>query len=201
MECDKDFAHTAIRSYSAVNDFQNNHHLYRVRSGAKVHLYAGHEILLTDGFLAKAGSNFHAAIAPCGATAGFALENLTDSGAVNIDDPVQTNLRTRHSARSAEPQTNAHSARSAEPQTNTHSLTVYPNPTNDLLHIELAGGAGIASAALFDLQGRMVAGAHAGALQRGGAATINMRHVPAGVYMLRLTDGEGKEYGRKVVKR
>ncbi len=39
------------------------------------------------------------------------------------------------------------------------TLKVYPNPTNDLLHIELVGGACIASAALFDLQGRTVAGA------------------------------------------
>ena len=108
---------------------------------------------------------------------------------VNIDDPVQTNLRTRHSARSA------------EPQTNTHTLTVYPNPTDDLLHIELAGGAGIiASAALYDLQGRTVRTRFI-APASSQTATVDMRNVPAGVYMLRVTDGEGKEYGRKVVKR
>ncbi|MBR3559282.1 MAG: T9SS type A sorting domain-containing protein [Bacteroidales bacterium] len=32
-------------------------------------------------------------------------------------------------------------------------------------------------------------------------AMVDVRNVPAGVYMLRVTDGEGKEYGRKVVKR
>jgi hypothetical protein len=88
------------------------------------------------------------------------------------------------------------------------ALTVYPNPTDDLLFVELRG-AEIARVALYDLQGRMVtgtgahAGAHqpAGAPQQGTTATMNMRNVPAGVYLLRVTGADGKEYHRKVVKR
>ncbi len=80
------------------------------------------------------------------------------------------------------------------------ALAVYPNPTDDLLHIELSG-AEIANIALYDLQGRMVAGAHAGAPQQGTTATMNMRNVPAGVYLLRVTAADGKEYHRKIVKR
>ena len=82
------------------------------------------------------------------------------------------------------------------------ALAVYPNPTDDLLHIELTGGK-IANVALYDLQGRMVtgAGAYAGAPKPGTTATMNMRNVPAGVYLLRVTDADGKEYHRKVVKR
>ncbi|MBR6176158.1 MAG: T9SS type A sorting domain-containing protein [Bacteroidales bacterium] len=38
------------------------------------------------------------------------------------------------------------------------ALTVYPNPTDDLLFVELRG-AEIARVALYDLQGRMVTGA------------------------------------------
>ena len=30
---------------------------------------------------------------------------------------------------------------------------------------------------------------------------MNMRNVPAGVYLLRVTDADGKEYRQKVVKR
>ena len=30
---------------------------------------------------------------------------------------------------------------------------------------------------------------------------MNMRNVPAGVYLLRVTDADGKEYHRKIVKR
>ena len=64
-------------------------------------------------------------------------------------------------------------------------------------------GAEIASVALYDLQGRMVTGAgpHAGAPQPGTTATMNLRNVPAGVYLLRVTGADGKEYHRKVVKR
>ena len=82
------------------------------------------------------------------------------------------------------------------------ALTVYPNPTDDLLFVELRG-AEIARVALYDLQGRMVTGtgAHAGAPQQGTTATMNMRNVPAGVYLLRVTDMDGKEYHRKIVKR
>ena len=82
------------------------------------------------------------------------------------------------------------------------ALTVYPNPTDDLLFVELRG-AEIARVALYDLQGRMVTGtdAHAGALQQGTTATMNLRNVPAGVYLLRVTDADGKEYHRKIVKR
>ena len=88
------------------------------------------------------------------------------------------------------------------------ALTVYPNPTDDLLFVELRG-AEIARVALYDLQGRMVTGtgAHAGAPQPAGApqqgttATVNLRNVPAGVYLLRVTDADGKEYHQKIVKR
>ena len=82
------------------------------------------------------------------------------------------------------------------------ALTVYPNPTDDLLFVELRG-AEIARVALYDLQGRMVTGtgAHAGAPQQGTTATMNLWNVPAGVYLLRVTDADGKEYHRKIVKR
>ena len=99
-----------------------------------------------------------------------------------------------------DPSAGTRAKRTANDMTDDAALTVYPNPTDDLLYIELSG-AGIATVALYDLQGRMVTGTHTGAPQQGGTATVNLRNVPAGVYVLRVTDAEGKEYRQKVVRR
>ena len=76
------------------------------------------------------------------------------------------------------------------------NLNVYPNPTDDVLYVELSG-AGIQSVGLYDLQGRVVADV----TNTDGrpAATVNVRNVPAGVYVLRVTDVNGREYHQKVV--
>ena len=87
------------------------------------------------------------------------------------------------------------SAKAAQQDGETH-LNVYPNPTDDILYVELSG-AGIQSVGLYDLQGRVVETHGRASLQ--GIAAINVRNVPAGVYVLRVTDTEGKEYHRKVV--
>ena len=80
------------------------------------------------------------------------------------------------------------------------TLTVYPNPTDDVLFVELRGGAEIANVALYDLQGRMVGANNHSPLQ-GGTATIDMKSIPSGVYVLRVTDADGKEYQRKIVRK
>ena len=86
------------------------------------------------------------------------------------------------------------------PENSTSKVNIYPNPATDILHIELRG-AEIANVALYDLQGRVVTGTHAGAPQPGTTTTVNLRNVPAGVYLLRVRDAEGKEYMRKIVKK
>jgi hypothetical protein len=80
------------------------------------------------------------------------------------------------------------------------TLTVYPNPTDDVLFVELRGGSGIANIALYDLQGWMVGANNHSPLQ-GGTTTINMKSIPAGVYVLRVTDADGKEYHQKIVRK
>ncbi|MBR4912893.1 MAG: T9SS type A sorting domain-containing protein [Bacteroidales bacterium] len=81
-----------------------------------------------------------------------------------------------------------------------HGLTVYPNPADDVLFIELRGGAGIANIGLYDLQGRAV-GTRFIASATGASATVNMRDILAGVYVLRVTDMDGKEYHQKIVRK
>ena len=77
------------------------------------------------------------------------------------------------------------------------SFTVYPNPAGEVVHVELEG-AGIANVALYDLQGRVVTGVCDTHQQ--GTSTINLRNVPGGIYLLRVTDTNGKEYQRKIIK-
>ncbi len=83
---------------------------------------------------------------------------------------------------------------------NDATLSVYPNPTDDLLFIELSGGAGIANVALYDLQGRFVTGVF-NTPQQSGTATINVKSIPAGVYVLRVSDANGKAYHQKIVRK
>jgi len=76
---------------------------------------------------------------------------------------------------------------------------VYPNPVGDVVYIELRG-AGIANVTLYDLQGRVVGANNYSPLQGTATTTLNVRNVPAGMYVLRVRDAEGKEYRQKVLK-
>ena len=67
------------------------------------------------------------------------------------------------------------------------------------IYIELSG-AEIASIALYDLQGRAVTGV-CDTPQQGATATLNVKSVPAGVYLLCVTGMDGNEYHRKIVKK
>ncbi len=68
------------------------------------------------------------------------------------------------------------------------SISVYPNPTVDNVRVALAQTAGrTASIAVFDLLGRVVAEPTE---VRDDAVTIDLSHVPAGIYFVRATDGD-----------
>ncbi len=181
MECDRSFSSGVVKMYPASGVFANNFHEYHICGGAVVMLFAGEEILLTDGFYAENNSFFNAGIFNCSSSLDLMTGNLENH---TVASPTPKSLQAFPSS------------------TNVAALTVYPNPADDLLFVELRG-AEIARVALYDLQGRMVTGtgAHAGAPQQGTTATMNMRNVPAGVYLLRVTDADGKEYHRKIVKR
>ena len=92
--------------------------------------------------------------------------------------------------------TGTRAKRTAMDTDNDATLSVYPNPTDDLLFIELAGGAGIASIALYDLQGRKINSPNSFT-----SPILDMKSVPAGVYILRVTDTDGKEYHQKIVRK
>ena len=177
--------HTRLTSVPNDPQFQSS---WRTIPAGGVSEYVAHEeVLLQDAFLAEAGSDFYAHIVPCGSCKeGRTTGEMSDVIGGGDDNPADTLPAPKSLQTEVSPADNA-------------ALTVYPNPTNDLLFVELRG-AGIANVALYDLQGRVVTSVHAGAPQRTATATLNLKSLPAGVYVLRVKDADGNEYKQKVVR-
>lgn len=68
-------------------------------------------------------------------------------------------------------------------------VTVLPNPTNGHVHIE---GADVAEVKVYNAIGRLVKTVQA-------TNEINMKVLPAGLYLLRMTDGEGMTVTKRIV--
>ena len=79
-------------------------------------------------------------------------------------------------------------------------VRVWPNPADEILFVKLEGGMEIANAELYDLQGQKVGANNYSSLQT-GTATLNVKSLPAGVYVLRVTDADGNIYHHKIVKK
>lgn len=83
---------------------------------------------------------------------------------------------------------------------NAVQLGVYPNPTTDLLTVELSGNATQAIASLVDLTGRVVLDGYIFARNGGVARTqLDLQDLPTGLYLLRVQDGTN-ELVRRVTK-
>lgn len=79
-------------------------------------------------------------------------------------------------------------------------MRVYPNPATETVYVTLDGGMEIANMLLYDLQGRIVETHHGVSLQK-ETATLNVENLPAGIYLLRVTDADGNTYHHKIVKK
>ena len=76
------------------------------------------------------------------------------------------------------------------------NLIAYPNPVNDILNIQLKGITGNSSFRLFDINGRQVASGKT----INANYHLNMRYLPAGVYLLQVIAASGEIFSTKVVK-
>jgi hypothetical protein len=74
---------------------------------------------------------------------------------------------------------------------------VFPNPARNELNVELERATN-GTLALFDMKGRVVETLHATSLRN--TATINISHLAAGTYILRLVENGTASAGAKVVK-
>ncbi|MEZ4774090.1 MAG: LamG-like jellyroll fold domain-containing protein [Bacteroidia bacterium] len=73
--------------------------------------------------------------------------------------------------------------------------SIYPNPVNDQLTIDLPGQTPV-TALLFDMQGRIVMEQKITSADH----SLPVRNLPAGIYTLRLSDGQGWTQEMQVVK-
>jgi PKD repeat protein len=77
-------------------------------------------------------------------------------------------------------------------------LSVYPNPTRDVLHLTFQGGLGQASARVMDLTGRIVLTQSFRLTQGIQQETLQVENLPVGTYVLTLDKEGKKEYFRFV---
>ena len=82
----------------------------------------------------------------------------------------------------------------------TKQMHIYPNPATEMVYVALDGGTEIANMVLYDLQGRIVETCLGASLQS-GTATLNVEVLPAGIYLLHVTDADGNTYHHKIVKK
>ena len=71
------------------------------------------------------------------------------------------------------------------------NVRIYPNPASDILIVELKGDEKIATITLCDMQGRIV--------EESNASPVFLGHLPSGVYVVHVTDSDGRKYIQKVV--
>jgi len=72
----------------------------------------------------------------------------------------------------------------------TQNAEVYPNPVKDILNIKTSGT--VKSVEIFNTSGAKV--------KEGKSAVIDMKQLSAGIYMVKITDSEGKAITKKVIK-
>ena len=83
---------------------------------------------------------------------------------------------------------------------NTHDINIYPNPTDNVLHVSVTDGE-IARIEMFDAFGRVIpVETHGRASLPSPTTTVNTSDIPSGVYVLRVTLTDGTVRTVKVVK-
>jgi hypothetical protein len=78
-----------------------------------------------------------------------------------------------------------------------HKFSVSPNPASDVINFNFTNQTQIATAKVFDLSGRMVLASNISQ----GQQQLSVQALANGTYMLLLTDGKGKNYSQKFIKK
>ena len=142
--------------------------------GASIHLAAGEEIVLTDGFHAANGSDFVAKIEACEPDDGDGMPNLEDG----IGERALLGGRTQDGRTRCVPTDNG--------------LTIYPNPTGGTLTVESTSP--IREITVYDLSGRVMMTANGG----DAISVMDVSSLRNGIYLLRVMTDSGVQTARFV---
>ena len=124
MECSRSFSSGTVKAYFTSGKFNNNSFNYHICNGATVLLFAGDEILLTDGFYAEEDSYFQSVIIDCSTVSSIPPDYIINSKAGVI---------------SADTLLSPKSLQQPAPFADNATLKVYPNPATNTLHVEFEG--------------------------------------------------------------
>ena len=138
-----------------------------IDNGASIHLTAGEEIVLTDGFYAASGADFVAKIEACEPDDGEEIPNLRGSIGERTH---RTDVPWRVSTNS--------------------TLYLHPNPATHTLTVE--SDSSIRTLTVYDLAGRVMMTVDGG----DAISVMDVSSLPNGIYLLRAVTDSGVETGR-----
>lgn len=79
-------------------------------------------------------------------------------------------------------------------------VSLFPNPATDHFQVQVVGGSRVTAVTLHDASGKQVwSRTGAGILKQGEVLRVNVAHLPAGFYLLRVIDAHNKAVTKKIV--
>ena len=179
MECDKTFPNTTAKYYCINNNFDNNHNSYIINPGAIVHIQAGNEVIISDGFYAAEGSDFLAEITTANSSRGDNSNNLRDNDKQeNIYTEYQETIETTTSC-----------------EDSLSSVNIYPNPTKDVLNITFSNKEeNIRQVQIASTMGTIMLN-----IANPTKYAIDINNIPSGLYIVKIITNKGNVYFEKIL--